>query len=102
MTDQLRLLLMIFYAPWRGMREVRDRGALGASVLCAYCVQVAYLFLIQLLAGDRMMLRRGPVFFLSALFSAIAPILTVAVVVVPVMTLIANLFDRRGSFSVVL
>jgi len=102
MTDQLRLFLMIFYAPLRGMREVRDRGALGASVLCAYGVQVAYLFLIQLLAGDRMMLRRGPVFFLSALFSAIAPILTVAVVIVPVMTLIANLFDRRGSFSVVL
>ncbi|MEK6335109.1 MAG: tetratricopeptide repeat protein [Acidobacteriota bacterium] len=102
MADWLRLFLMIFYAPLRGMREVRDRGSLGPSVLCAYGVQVAYLFLIQLLAGDRLMLRRGPMLVLGILFSAVAPILTVAVVVVPVMTLIANLFDRRGSFSVVL
>ncbi len=102
MPDWLRLFVMIFYAPLRGMREVRDRGSLGSSVLCAYSVQVAYLFLIQLLAGDRMMLRRGPMLVLGILFSAVAPILTVAVVIVPVMTLIANLFDRRGSFSVVL
>ena len=102
MTDWLRLILMIFYAPLRGMREVRDRSSLGSAVVCAYCVQVAYLLLTQLLAGDRMMLRRGPVLLLGTLFSGVAPILTVAVVIVPVMTLIANLFDRRGSFSVVL
>ena len=102
MADWLRLFLMIFYAPLRGMREVRDRGSLGSSVVFAYCVQVVYLFLIQLLAGDRMMLRRGPMLILGILFSAVAPILTVAVVIVPVMTLIANVFDRRGSFSVVL
>jgi tetratricopeptide (TPR) repeat protein len=102
MADWLRQFLMIFYAPLRGMREVRDRGSLGSSVVCAYGVQVAYVFLIQLLAGDRMMLRRGPMLVLGVLFSAVAPILTVAVVIVPMMTLIANLFDRRGSFSVVL
>ena len=102
MADWLRQFLMIFYAPLRGLREVRDRGSLGSSVVCAYGVQVAYLFLIQLLAGDRMMLRRGPMLVLGVLFNAVAPILTVAVVIVPVMTLIANLFDRRGSFSVVL
>jgi tetratricopeptide (TPR) repeat protein len=102
MTDWLRLLLMIFYAPLRAMREVRDRSSLGSIVVCAFCVQVAYLFLTQLLAGDRMMFRRGPLFVLGILFSAVAPILTVAVVIVPVITLIANLFDRRGSFGVVL
>ena len=33
MTDWLRLLAMIFYAPFRGMREVRDRGALAPTAL---------------------------------------------------------------------
>ncbi len=29
MIDWLRFLLMIFYAPLRGMREIRDRGSLA-------------------------------------------------------------------------
>jgi tetratricopeptide (TPR) repeat protein len=102
MADSLRLFLMIFYAPLRGMREVRDRAALGSIVVCALCVQVLYVFGTQLLAGDRMLLRRGPAVIFSTLFSGVAPILTVAVVIVPVMLLIGNLFDRKGSFSVVL
>jgi len=102
MTDWLRLIPMIFYAPLRGMREVRDRGSLGSVVVFAFCIQVVYAFVTPLLAGDRMMLRRGPGVIFDTLLGAVAPILTVAVVIVPVMTLIANLFDRRGSFSVVL
>ncbi|HVS21431.1 MAG TPA: tetratricopeptide repeat protein [Pyrinomonadaceae bacterium] len=102
MTDWLRLLAMIVYAPVRGMREARDRGALGPAVVCAYVIQVAYIFLVQWLAGDHSMLRLGPAALVGMLFQGVAPILTVAVVVVPLATLIANLFDRRGSFSVVL
>ena len=102
MADSLRLFLMIFYAPLRGLREVRDRAALGSIFVCAFGVQVLYAFAIQLLAGDLMLLRRGPGAIFSTLFSGVAPILTAAVVIVPVMTLIANLFDRKGSFSVVL
>ena len=93
---------MIFYAPLRGMREVRDRSGLGPAVICAYLVQVAYTFLILWLAGDRAMFSRGAGTIASYLFQAVAPILTVAVVIVPVTILIANLFDRRGGFSVVL
>lgn len=93
---------MIFYAPLRGMREVRDRGGLAPAVICAYVVQVVYVFLILWLAGDRSIFSRGAGSIAGILFQAVAPILTVAVVVVPVATLIANLFDRRGSFSVVL
>jgi len=93
---------MIFYAPVRGMRQVRDRGALAPMIVCAYLIQVAYIFPAQLLAGDRSILRLGPAALIGVLFHGVAPILTIAVVVVPVMTLIANLFDRRGSFSVVL
>src|SRR3989442_4956700 len=102
MTEWLRLILMIFYAPLRGMREVRDRGPLGAAVVCAYVVQVVYILLIHFLAGDRSILRAGPGSVVGVLFHGVAPILTVAIVIVPMLILIANLFDRRGSFSVVL
>lgn len=102
MMDCLRLLAMMFYAPTRGMREARDHGTIGAMVVCSYVIQVIYNFLIQLLAGDRTVLTAGPGVIVSVLFHAAGPILTVAIVFVPVLTLIANLFDRRGSFSVVL
>ena len=102
MTDWLRLIAMIFYAPVRGLREARDRGALGPAVISAYIIQVLYIVLIRWFAGDHSTLTRGPSSIVNMLFQAAAPILTVAVVIVPVTTLIANLFDRRGSFSVVL
>ena len=84
------------------MREARDHGTLGPAVVCAYVVQMAYIFWMQFLAGNHSLLKSGPASVVGTLFQAVAPILTVAIVVVPVMTLIANLFDRRGSFSVVL
>lgn len=93
---------MMFYAPLRGMREVRDRGGLGPAVICAYAIQVVYLFLIRWIAGDHTVFARGAGPIVSTMFEAVAPILTVALVIVPVATLLANLFDRRGSFSVVL
>src|SRR5438034_11576067 len=53
MTDWLRLILMIFYAPLRGMREVRDRGSLAPMVLCAYLSQWIYVFATQWILGNR-------------------------------------------------
>src|SRR2546430_12778523 len=102
MTDSLRLLAMIFYAPLRGMREVRDRGSLVPAVLSAYFSQDACALVIQWFAGDYRLLSHGPMILAGAFFQGVAPILTVAIVVVPLMALITNLFDRRGSFSVVL
>jgi tetratricopeptide (TPR) repeat protein len=102
MIDWLQLLAMTFYAPLRGMREVRDRGRLGPAVLTAYIVQVIYAFLIELLAGNQALMKPAPSMLGSFLFRGVAPVLTIAIVIVPVITLIANLFDRRGSFSVVL
>jgi tetratricopeptide (TPR) repeat protein len=102
MTDWLKLMGMIFYAPFRGMREVRDRGRLGPAVLSAYIVQVAGSFLIELLAGNHAILKPTPTLVSNLLFRSVAPILIIAIVIVPVITLVANLFDRRGSFGVVL
>src|SRR2546422_6605475 len=102
MTDCLRIVAMIFYAPLRGMRETRDHGTLVPAVVCAYFSQVACAFVIQWFAGDHTLLSYGPMILAGAFFQGVAPILTVAVVVVPLMALVTNLFDRRGSFSGVL
>src|SRR5215510_10720795 len=101
MTYWLNLLTMIFYAPVRGMREVRDRGTLGAMVVGAYLSQVAYMFAAQWLSGDRTLITRAPLVAIS-LFQAAASLLPIAVVLVPLLALIANTFERRGSFGVVL
>lgn len=102
MTEWLKLLAMIFYAPLRGMREARDHGSLGPAVVGAYLAQVASTFAMQWFEGTQTLLRPNPMVLASALFQGVAPILTVAIVVVPLMALITNLFDRRGSFGVVL
>jgi tetratricopeptide (TPR) repeat protein len=92
---------MIFYAPLRGIREVRDRGGLLPAFICAYLSQLLYLFAVQWLSGDRAFLTRPSVIF-GTLFHAATALLPFAIVLVPLIALIANLFDRRGSFGVVL
>jgi tetratricopeptide (TPR) repeat protein len=97
MTDWLRLLSMIFYSPLRGMREVRDRGALLPMIVCAYLSQVAYVLVIQWLTGGQSFIRHPEV-----LLQAATALLPFAIVFVPLLALTANLFDRRGSFGLVL
>lgn len=101
MTDWLRLVAMIFYAPLRGMREVRDRGALFPAIICAYVSQVAYLFAVQWLAGNKAFLAH-PQIAAANFFQAATSLLPVMIVLVPLLALAANLFDRRGSFGLVL
>lgn len=97
MIDWLRFLLMIFYAPLRGMRGMRDRGSLAPVALIAFLSQAAYAFVTERFGG---MADRTGVF--SDLFQAAIVVVLVAVVLVPILTLVANTFDRRGSFRVVI
>src|ERR1051326_6855483 len=101
MTEWPRLVLMIFYAPLRGLREVRDRSALVPAIICAYLSQLIYLFAIQWLAGNRSTLAH-PQIIAGNIFSAATSILPYAIVFVPLFAMVANLFDRRGSFGLVL
>ncbi|HEX5835928.1 MAG TPA: tetratricopeptide repeat protein [Pyrinomonadaceae bacterium] len=96
MTDWLRLLLMIFYAPLRGMREIRERS-LAPVAFVAFLGQAAYSFLTDKFAGIGY---HGII--VSELFNAAIIVVLVAVVLVPILTLVANTFDRRGSFRVVI
>ena len=91
---------MIFYAPMRGMREVRDRGTLLPAIICAYASQIVYLFIIQWLVGISFTAR--PQVIAANLFQAATSLLPIAIVLVPLLALTANMFDRRGSFGLVL
>ena len=97
MIDWLRFLLMIFYAPLRGMRGMRDKGSLAPVALIAFLSQAAYSLVTERFAG---MAARTGVF--TDLFQAAMIVVLIAVVVVPIVTLVANAFDRRGSFRVVI
>lgn len=100
MTDWLRLLLMIFYAPLRGMREVRDHGSLAPAAFVAFCGEAIYTLVTDKFFGAGGFIATGRIF--SALFHAAVTGVLVAVVLVPILTLVANTLDRRGSFRVVL
>jgi tetratricopeptide (TPR) repeat protein len=99
MTDWLRLLLMIFYAPLRGVREVRDRGSLAPMAFIAFLAQAAYSFVTERFAGAGTF-AGGRI--ASDLFDSAKIVVLVAVIVVPILTLVANTFERRGSFRVVI
>src|SRR4030095_10640521 len=101
MTDWLQLLGMIFYAPLRGMREMRDRGSLLPAVITAYVSEILFAFLTVWLAGDKAVLTKPQVIG-EIVFRSATHLLPVAIVLVPLLALFANLFDRRASFGVVL
>lgn len=92
---------MIFYAPVRGMREVRDRGTLLQMVLLAYASQLVYVFVTQWLAGNKSFLSH-PTQVASLFFQSAASLLPIAILLIPLVVLIANLLDRRGSFGLVI
>src|SRR5260370_4211407 len=99
MADWLRLLLMVFYAPVRGMREVRDRN-LASAALIAFVSQVAYSSATKRFAAGAGLRFSSAVF--SDLFINAITLVLIAVVLVPLITLVANTFERRGSFRVVI
>ncbi|HEX6622852.1 MAG TPA: tetratricopeptide repeat protein [Pyrinomonadaceae bacterium] len=103
MTDWLRPLLLMFYAPTRGMGVARDRAPLGPAAVLALASQaalLAYVLWPYLFAGG------GAVWntwgMLSVLSKAAQSVLFLAVGFVPVAVFVANLFERRGSFGVAL
>jgi tetratricopeptide (TPR) repeat protein len=93
---------MIFYAPARGLREVRDRSPLVAVGLITLLSQLSYSVLTQWLAGNRILSIAGPGLVIRLLFQSTISLLLIAVVLVPIITFVANIFERRGSFGLLL
>ena len=100
MIDWLRLLLMIFYAPLRGMREVRDRSSLAPIALVAVLSQLGFNLLTRKFGAIPLVPPRGG--FLSLLTEPAMPAMLIAIVLVPILTFVTNMFERRGSFRVVI
>jgi tetratricopeptide (TPR) repeat protein len=101
MASWPRLIAMIFYAPVRGMREARDRGSLAPLIVCAYLSQIAYSLLSRWFSGSGT-LRPGPMAIVATLFHSAGSLLPVAVLLVPLLAFMANVFERRGSFGIVI
>jgi tetratricopeptide (TPR) repeat protein len=97
---------MMFYAPLRGLRIVRDGAPLVPAAVIAIIAQSLYLFygqvpqLRQLEAG-RLVPVGGAAFYLGVFFSAALTVLLIAVAFVPIAIFVANFFERRGSFQLV-
>jgi tetratricopeptide (TPR) repeat protein len=92
----------MFYAPARGMAEVRDRVPLGRAALLAVLLQVAHALVGQWRELAALAARFGAWAAVGVLFSSAGSVLLVGLVYVPVAVLLANLFERRGGFGLVL
>ena len=98
--DWLRPLLMMFYAPARGMAEVRDRAPLAQAALLALLAQSAHGLcgLWPALSGTV-----GVVgMFFATLISSAGLMVVLAAIFVPAAIFCANLLERRGSYGLVL
>jgi tetratricopeptide (TPR) repeat protein len=94
MLDWLKPLLMMFYAPGRGMALLRERAPLGGAVLVALLATAAReLYVASPRMTSLFVLRE--VFMLSA-----TALLAVGLFFVPIAIFVANLFERRASFRV--
>lgn len=94
---------MVFYAPVRGMNEVRDRAPLIALVLFALLAKVVYVIFTQwLYYRNGFAALRHPAAIITLLIDSASSLLILAVVFAPTVTFVANLFDRRASFRLVL
>src|SRR4051812_18943900 len=102
MFDWLKPLLMIFYAPARGLALARDRAPLGTAALVALVAQIAHELVArwQFVAGG--IPAGGALVALSLVITAVRTLLIVVCLFVPALVFISNLFERRASFGVVL
>ena len=96
MLDLLKPLLLMFYAPARGMSLVRDRAPLGGAALVALVAHGVY----GLVAEWQGIM--GLLFLRDVLTSSALSVLFVALIFVPITIFIANLFERRASFGLMI
>ncbi|HKX28010.1 MAG TPA: tetratricopeptide repeat protein [Blastocatellia bacterium] len=114
-----RLLFQLLWQPLIAVKRIRDRAPVAFAVSCAWLMSVVYILIVAPLMeyaqrGGLPMARpaggaRGALgglaqIWLSSSFQAVLIatmlVLFVAVIYVPFAILIANLFERRESFSI--
>src|SRR5918999_2503849 len=102
MLDWLKPLPLMFYAPRRGMAAVRDRAPLCAAALLALAAQSGYELFTQWPYLAQGFALSAPLTAFSILRCAAGELLLLALAFVPLLVLFANLFERRGSYGLVL
>jgi tetratricopeptide (TPR) repeat protein len=89
---------MIFYAPVRGLREVRDRAPLAQSALVALIAHALFFFCITLLYLGYLASPARFATIFTVIIQAAGSLVIIALVFCPLSLLLANLFERRASF----
>ena len=100
--DWLRLLGMIFYAPMRGLREVRDRASLAPSALVALLAHVLFFYTLTWLYLGFLGSARNPSTLFSVIIQSGGSLVIIALVFCPLALFLSNMFVRRGSFRLLL
>lgn len=102
MANWLRLILMLFYAPIRGMREVRDRGSLAPAAVIALVASTGLFFYIGSAYPNPFFTLRGSLALLAVTFQSAGSLVFIALVLAPLALFFGNLFERRASIRLVL
>ena len=116
MLRNLRLLFELLWQPMTALRRLRDRAPVAFAVSAAWAVTALYALVAPVLVGYAQgggeeelvgAARRGvDLFWVESVYSAamagLMIVLSVAVIYVPVVIFVANLFEQRASYSVVL
>ncbi len=93
---------MIFYAPLRALREVRERASLAAASLVALVCHLLFIFTLTTLFLPALVSLRRPFSVLLVVFQSAGCLLFVALVFAPLAIFILNLSERRGSFRLIM
>jgi tetratricopeptide (TPR) repeat protein len=89
---------MIFYAPARGLREVRDRAPLAPAALVALISHAVFFFCVTLLFLRYLSNPRSPATIFAVILESASSLVILALVFCPLALFLSNLFERRASF----
>jgi tetratricopeptide (TPR) repeat protein len=93
---------MVFYAPARGLREVRDRASLASAALVGLITYTGFFYLVTVLYLSSLINPRHPATILSIILQSAGFLVIIAIVFCPLSLFLSNLFARRGSFRLLL
>ena len=89
---------MIFYAPLRGMREVRDRGALAPTAVVALLANELFIGYIVWTYLRTVISLRLLLTAVTSLFQSAGSLMFVAVIFVPLAIVLTNAIEHRASY----
>lgn len=93
---------MVFYAPARGLREVRDRASLASAALVGLITYAGFSYLVTALYLGFLFNPRHLATVLKVVLDSASFLVIVAIVFCPLALFLSNLFVRRGSFRLLL